>query len=346
MVARIPVHMLSPRRMLVFLLAVSVTAAVVLPVAAFAQTSLGDQRVGTSSASFLRIGVGARAVGMGGAYVAICDGVTACAWNPAGLIHVTGDEVAFNYTSWPADIKYSQACYGRPIPILDGTVAVQFGSLTTNLMETTEYHPYGTGREFSFTDWLVGVSLAKRFTDRFSGGFGVKYVREELGVEVGGPVTNGFVMDAGTYYEIGPRDMRLAVALTNFGSDLTPGGTLDKRTASGFTRSNYEGFAPATEFRFGIAFEPVKREWVTTLMDIELCHPADNEETFRLGGEAVFMNILAVRAGQDTNADELKTSIGFGVETALFSTRASLDYAATFSDYLGTVHRFSLDLRM
>jgi hypothetical protein len=261
-------------------------------------------------------------------------------------MHVLESQVAFNYVSWPADITYSHACYGLPVDMLDGTVALQFGALSTDLMETTEYRPYGTGREFSFTDWLVGISMAKRFTDRFSGGFGIKYVREELGVEVGGPVTNALVMDAGTYYSIGPRNMRLAVALTNFGADMSPGGSFSKRTASGLTEADYQGFAPATEFRFGIALEPVTRDWLRTLVDIELSHPADNEETFRLGGEAVLMEVLAVRAGHDTNADELKTSLGVGAETDLFSVRASLDYAATLSEYLGTVHRISLTIKM
>jgi hypothetical protein len=333
------------RSLKAFILVVLVVAAS-LPGTSIAQTALGDQRVGTSSGSFLRIGVGARAAAMGGACVAACNDITACAWNPAGLIHITGSQVAFNYVSWPADITYSHACYGLPIRMLDGTVALQFGALSTDLMETTEYHPYGTGRQFSFTDWLVGISLAKRFTDRFSGGFGIKYVREELGVEVGGPVTNAVVMDAGTYYSIGPRNMRLAVALTNFGSDMTPSGSFQKRTATEITEANYQGFAPATEFRFGIALEPVARDWVTTVFDIELSHPADNEETFRMGGEATLMNVLAVRAGHDTNADELRTSLGVGVNTSVFSTGASFDYAATFSDYLGTVHRFSFTLRL
>jgi hypothetical protein len=317
-----------------------------LSAATYAQTSLGKQRVGTSSGSFLRIGVGARAAAMAGAYVAVCNDITACAWNPAGLIHVTGSEIALNYISWPADITYSHACYGLPVKALDGTVAFQFGSLSTDLMETTEYHPYGTGREFSFTDWLIGLSVAKRFTDRFSGGFGVKYVREELGVEVGGPVTDAIVMDAGTYYSIGPRNMRLAVALTNFGSDMAPKGSFEKRTSYGLTDADYAGFAPATEFRFGIALEPVTREWLNTLVDIELSHPADNEETFRIGGEAVVIGVLAVRAGHDMNASELKTSLGVGAETDVHSVGASFDYAATFSNYLGTVHRFSLTLRL
>ena len=36
-------------------------------------------------AAFLKLGVGARAVGMGGAYTAIADDVNSMGWNPAGI---------------------------------------------------------------------------------------------------------------------------------------------------------------------------------------------------------------------------------------------------------------------
>jgi hypothetical protein len=312
---------------------------------AFAETSMGGQRVGTSSGSFLRIGIGARPAAMGGAYVAVCEGVTSCAWNPAGLILLTGNELSLNHIDWPADIAYDHACCGFPVKSLDGVVAFQFGSLSTDLAETHEYHPYGTGRTFSFTDWLVGFSLARRFTDRFSGGFGIKYIREELGVEVGGPVTNAVVLDAGTYYEIGPKNMRLAVALMNFGPDMIPGGSYSKRIGATHADAAYGGFAPATEFKFGFAFEPASREWVSTTVDLELCHPADNEETIKIGGEAVLAGILALRAGYDVNSDEMKMNFGTGVITDFSSWHASFDYAATLTDHLGKVHRFSLTLR-
>jgi hypothetical protein len=315
-----------------------------LPVVSGAQTRLGDQRVGTSSGSFLRIGVGARPIAMGGAYVAICDDITACTWNPAGLVHLTGSEVAFNYADWPADINYSHACYGLPVKMLDGAVAIQFGSLSTDLIETTEYHPYGTGRKFTFADWLVGLTIAKRFTDKFSGGFAVKYIREELGVEVGGPATDAFVLDAGTYYEIGPRNMRLAVALMNFGPDMEPDGVFTKKIGGATGEAAYQGFAPATEFKFGIALEPFATPWLESVVDIEMLHPADNVETFRFGAEAVVMQTLALRMGYDEGADEMKMSMGAGVIARMFDKQARVDYAATLTDHLGTVHRFSITL--
>jgi hypothetical protein len=328
---------------IIMVLALTVLA---LPGILAAQTSLGDQRVGTSSGSFLRIGIGARPAAMAGAYVAICDGIIACAWNPAGLVHLDRSEVAFNHAAWPADITYNHMAYGLPLEMFAGAIALQFGSLSTDLIETTEDHPYGTGREFSFSDWLVGVTIAKRFTDKFSGGFAVKYLVEEMGVEVGGPTTSAFALDAGTYYEIGPKNMRLAVALVNFGPDMTPGGKYVKRTGIVGAEALYQGFAPATEFKFGIAFEPVVTPWLESLVDIEMMHPADNEETFRFGGEAVILKALALRAGYDEGADEMKMSLGAGVISRLYSREAVFDYAATFTDHLGTVHRFSLTLEL
>ena len=42
-------------------------------------------KTGTSAANFLRIGIGARALAMGGAFVAVADDPTAAYWNVAGL---------------------------------------------------------------------------------------------------------------------------------------------------------------------------------------------------------------------------------------------------------------------
>jgi hypothetical protein len=85
---------------------------------------------------------------------------------------------------------------------------------------------------------------------------------------------------------------------------------------------------------------------MTSLVDIEMAHPADNVETFRIGGEATLANTLAVRAGHDAGADEMKTSVGIGALVRIYSREARFDYAATLTDYLGTVHRFSITLEI
>ena len=40
-------------------------------------------KTGTTAAQFLKIGIGARALAMGGAYSAVSDDATALYWNPA-----------------------------------------------------------------------------------------------------------------------------------------------------------------------------------------------------------------------------------------------------------------------
>ena len=44
---------------------------------------------GITAAPFLSIDVGARAAGMGGAFVAVVDDVTAMYWNPAGMARMS-----------------------------------------------------------------------------------------------------------------------------------------------------------------------------------------------------------------------------------------------------------------
>jgi hypothetical protein len=52
-----------------------------------------------SAAPFLRMGVGARALGMGGAFTAVADDATAAYWNPSGLVKIENIEATFMYAA-------------------------------------------------------------------------------------------------------------------------------------------------------------------------------------------------------------------------------------------------------
>jgi len=48
-----------------------------------------------SSSSFFPVGSGARAMGIGGAFIAIADDATAASWNPGGLIQLKRPQISF-----------------------------------------------------------------------------------------------------------------------------------------------------------------------------------------------------------------------------------------------------------
>ncbi len=65
-----------------------------------------------NAAQFLRSGVGARAIGMGGAFVAVADDVNAAYWNPAGLIQSARVSVGGAYESRFGGLERSQCVAG------------------------------------------------------------------------------------------------------------------------------------------------------------------------------------------------------------------------------------------
>jgi len=315
----------------------------VATVPARAQGSLGGQRAGTSSATFLRIGVGARAVGMGETFVAVANDPSAIFWNPAGLASLQRREVAVSHVEWPADIAYEHLTLILPSRRFGGSVAVQFGVLSTDIQETTELQPFGTGRTFSYSDVLAGIAFSRRWTDKLLVGTGVKWVREDLGSQVGGPTTNAVLFDVGSIYYLGLGSVRIATSLSNFGPSLRPSGEYvspyDGSTAQ------FDAFDPPLMFRYGVAFEPMENDAMRLTTAFEVNQPADNEQLFKAGAEWLYHGTFALRGGYNFRADALKLSAGAGFTTEFGSTRGQLDYAFTDGGYLGSVHRLSLGVR-
>jgi len=87
--------------------------------------SMAQTKVGTTAAPFLGIGMGARAVAMGGAYTAISDDIYALYWNPAGVSQGTRIQTGFTYTQWLVGTQINWA--GAIIP------AGSFGSFGSRL---------------------------------------------------------------------------------------------------------------------------------------------------------------------------------------------------------------------
>ncbi len=58
------------------------------PLNLMAESYFNKEAIGTTSADFLNLPIGARAAAMGGAYTAISEDASGIFWNPAGLVQI------------------------------------------------------------------------------------------------------------------------------------------------------------------------------------------------------------------------------------------------------------------
>lgn len=334
-------------------------------------TILGDQRVGTTSMTFLKIPVGARAEALGGAYVAMANDAFAAYWNPAGVAQIgnrwhgtfvedprrldgdvkgpnlglgrlsRGDRtVGFVRINWIADITYDVLSWTQPLPL--GVLGVSAASLGMADMEvTTEYRPDGTGEYFTYSDQMLALTYAMPMTDNFSWGVNLKYVRETLA----DTHMDNVLLDLGTYYWTGYRDLRLGVALMHLGPNARPEGTYVGQDADGNpVQRQFNLYAPPTEFRLGAAMTAVAVGAHRVLTTVQLNHPVDNAENLKAGVEYELAGMIFLRGGYKFNTDEDRFSFGAGVRVPLGPVAFSADYSYTDFGILDQVQRLSLGI--
>ncbi len=288
---------------------------------------LGEQRAGTASLTFLKIGVGARAVSMAGAYVAMANDASATYWNPAGLVQIGRNELVVSHSDWLVDVDYEYLGYVHQV-----TRNLSLGAFAgylhfADMPVTTEYHPYGNGDYFSYHDWVAGLSASLKMTDRFSFGVTAKYAAEELaGLRMG-----GLLLDMGTYYWTGYKTLRLAAALRNFGNDMRPAGTYLRTKTSGATVTSYQAFSPPTLFTLGAAMDVYQSDAHRVTATVQMNHPMDDQENFLMGGEYRFRSLFAFRGGYRASSGENHWTFGAGAKFILKGAHLKIDYA--YADY-------------
>ena len=85
---------------------------------------------GTSAANFLKLSIGARAVGMGESFVAVADDISSVYWNPAGLARINNNMISASHNVWFQDINYEFIGVGIPLGKRDdSTSAIPFAGV-------------------------------------------------------------------------------------------------------------------------------------------------------------------------------------------------------------------------
>jgi hypothetical protein len=282
-------------------------------------------KLGTSGAQFLKIGVG-RGTAMGEAFVAVVDDASATFWNPSGLALMTNREISFQHNEWIADIRHEYLTVALPLGSF-GTIGVSVTALTMGQMEiltiddpnTTIREDTGTGEYFSASDFAVGFSFGRMFTDRLAAGVSIKAVQEL----VWDMSATGVAADFGITYNTGFKGLKIAASMSNFGTDINFTGrqlsvpyppdyefpyTYDNVPAALTTTT----FPMPLYFRFGLAFNPIESEASRLTVALDLNHPNDNYETLNLGLEYGYLNTIFIRTGYKVylNMDYMKAMTG------------------------------------
>ncbi|MDI6840405.1 MAG: PorV/PorQ family protein [bacterium] len=318
--------------------------------------SFGLSKVGMSGAQFLKIGIGSRAMGMGGAYTALANDASALYWNPAGIALMERPELLICDVDWIADIRNDFVGYVAPLGLF-GSVGVGVTVLSMGEMEeTTIYEPDSTGNKFGASDLAFALSYARNFTDRFSFGMNAKYIQEAIW----DMSSNGLCFDFGTLYRPGFGSLRWALMISNFGPDMAFHGKQlqvlwsDTSWPSNYATTDVEKMTSAyplpLNFIMGFAYNLLEDEQNLLTASFDFSHPNDSKELLMFGAEYVWNKILALRAGYKYNPGMYKDRLnsreaftfGMGINYGLGGQFLKVDYAGQDLGRLGLMHRVSL----
>ena len=314
-----------------------------------------SSQVGTSMVNFLKIGAGCRGTALGDAYVALANDVSSLYWNPGGVGLLKKVELLFQSNSWIANTNLN--FFGAALPVGNwGSVGASVYTFSSGeIDETTLLQPEGTGRSVSASDIAIGVSYARQFTDRFSVGMTIKYVREQLSRES----ASTFAFDIGSIFVTNfLHEMRIGISMSNLGGRMLlegPDLIVSHDLAADLPTNKYVDASLSTQdwdlpliFRFGLATDIFKTNSSCFTVAAALNDSRDFEPRYNFGAEyalEMMKNQMAfARIGYKGNYDEEGLAAGGGLMLKLAGYDFKIDYAFTDTGRLGNAHRYSFGI--
>ncbi len=297
---------------------ISLEILLILCVGHFTILSVFAKGIGTTGAQFLKIGVGARPVGMGSCFIAVADDANTAYWNPSGFSQIKGGELTTMYLSWFEGINYGYIGYAQACGKNLG-VGGALTYLTTGDIPQTSIVGEGKGA-FKGEDIAFIFSIGKRFYEKISLGNNIKIIQQKIDSET----ANGYAFDLGMLYHIS-QNTNLGLVVQNIGSKIKFVAESDNLPLN---------------WKVGVACKLLNRKLIVAL---DINFPIDQKVSEYVGTEYWLNDLIAMRAGYRTDVisylgNVSGLSAGMGVKLANYA----IDYAWVSYGDLGKTHRFSV----
>ncbi len=294
----------------------AVLLAILAPAAA---TTFDKTDSGKTAAGFLKLGVGARAMGMGEAFSAIADDGTSIFWNPAGMTRVNGASLSVMHATYLDSSYYDYGGYVHQFPW--GSVGTSIQFLSQGTIQGTDANNVDSV-EFSPKDVAMTFAYARKYS-LFSVGIGAKFISSKIintaqtgAVDIG-ILSKGFFEDR----------LRASFVASNMGGTL---------------RFDTEEWEIPTIIRTGLSWETDRYTF-----GLDAISPRDNDPYGALGVEykirAKKQRRFFMRAGYNTRSvGDVDGAVGFTAGLGMAIKRIALDYAFVPMGGLGLTHRISM----
>ncbi len=315
----------------------------------FAQQNFA--KVGTSGSHFINISPDARFAAIGNSGTGLVNkDASSVLYNPASLVHLNGSSLVASKVNWFAGTDFSSIALGLQSKFASFGLHVK--SLNSgDIPETTVDESDGTGRNYSWSDVLLSISAARSFTDQFSFGLNLGYLKQSVALY--GLEASAYVVDLGALYLTGFRSLTLGMSVRNFGPELDF--TIDGKDAEFDDYDNgellaekesYRPFHMPLSFQVGITYTFLESNPNhSILFAIDGVHPNDSDERVNVGIEYSFMDMIFIRSGAYSNHDSGRYMGGIGLDLSkMFSPNIRIDYAISDYSLIGLVSQFSLGI--
>lgn len=272
------------------------------------------------AAAYLKMGLGAKAIGMGEAYVGVAEDGISAHWNPAGLSQLERPEASAMHADLNLDRKYEFLNYAAPHNDKI-TWAVSWIHSSIDGIERRAgnndvgYLPGQLMGYFDDKENSFAASMAWKSTEKFSVGTSLKYLKHDLYQNS----ADGMGLDIGFLYKQN-EDFSVGLAVKEIGGSL-----------KWDTASSRKDDVPLNT-TLGFMYRPIPK--VRMAFDINKIEDLDTKVNF--GVEGKLSQNVCLRAG--VHDGDLTAGLGFDMNDW------SMDYAFEEQE-LGDIHRISGSIR-